>query len=93
MPTSVDVRQLGLFMAHIVVLITGVVSLSPLNRLMAWKAFFVCLRTALVAQAGKVGFLTAWAWVGNINRVGRSAVLTRTWLVGSGFDGWRAAGL
>ena len=45
-----------LLAAHLVLMLTALVSLQPLSRALSWQAYFLCCRTALVAGVYQVGF-------------------------------------
>lgn len=45
--------ELVLLVAHVAMLVTAVLSLQPLSRFLAWQAYFMFCRTALVASGYK----------------------------------------
>lgn len=52
--TSGAHKQWLLLAAHLLICVTAVVGVQPLDRLLAYRAYFLCLRTAVVAFGYKV---------------------------------------
>lgn len=48
------VEELVLLVAHVVLILSALVSLQPFNRYLGWQAYAVCCRTALVASGYKI---------------------------------------
>lgn len=55
--------ELVLLCAHVAMLVTAVLSLQPLSRFLAWQAYFMFCRTAVVASGYKASpWLSVLAW-------------------------------
>ncbi len=67
--------QLTLLAGHIVICLTAVVSLVPLDRYLSHRAYFLCLRFSLLTLMYKVGLGACWA-----ARPVREQTLAHQWL-------------